>query len=99
LLFAPFKQVALGVFCVFVSFPFLSYFLTAPMQIESTDRVAITIGMAVLSAIGFLARVVLHRTELSKDIPLHKVLFYRLLFDREIADRKLWNSHAAVKQG
>jgi hypothetical protein len=28
-----------------------------------------------------------------------KVIFYRLLFDRDIADRKLWNSRAITSQG
>jgi hypothetical protein len=30
---------------------------------------------------------------------MHKVIFYRLLFDRDIADRKLWNSRAIADQG
>jgi glycerol-3-phosphate acyltransferase PlsY len=97
LLFAPFKQVALGVFFVFVSFPFLAYFFTGPMGVE--DKIAITSGFAALGAIGLLARIVVHRTELSKDIPLGKVVFHRLLFDRDIADRKLWNTRAIKNRG
>jgi hypothetical protein len=30
---------------------------------------------------------------------MSKVIFYRLLFDRDIADRKLWNSRAITSQG
>jgi glycerol-3-phosphate acyltransferase PlsY len=97
LLFAPFKQVALGVFLVFVSFPFLAYFFTGPLGVE--DKVAITWGFAVLAGIGLLARTIARRTELSKNMPLGKVIFYRTLFDRDIADRKLWNSRAIKSQG
>jgi hypothetical protein len=42
---------------------------------------------------------VARRTELSKNLPLAKVVFYRLLFDRDIADRQLWNAHAIKNQG
>jgi glycerol-3-phosphate acyltransferase PlsY len=97
LFFAPFKQVALGVACIFASFPFLAYFLTDPLGVQ--DRIAITWGFAVLSIIAFVARTAIRRNELSKDLPLGKVLFYRLLFDRDIADRKLWNSASAKSQG
>jgi len=94
LLFAPFKQVALGVFSVFVSFPFLAYFFTGPLGVE--DRLAITWGFAALGIIGLLVRVAIRRTELSKNTHLGKVVFYRLLFDRDISDRRLWNSQAST---
>ena len=96
-LLAPIKQVSLGVFLVFVSLPFLSYFLTGPLGVE--DRAAITLGFVVLSTIALLKRMVARRTELSKNLPLAKVVFYRLLFDRDIADRQLWNARAIRNQG
>jgi acyl phosphate:glycerol-3-phosphate acyltransferase len=96
-LLAPIKQVSFGVFLVFVSLPFLSYFLTGPLGVE--DRAAITLGFVVLSTIALLKRMVARRTELSKNLPLAKVVFYRLLFDRDIADRQLWNTRAIKNQG
>ena len=96
-LLAPIKQVSFGVFLVFVSLPFLSYFLTGPLGVE--DRAAITLGFVVLSTIALLKRMVARRTELSKNLPLVKVVFYRLLFDRDIADRQLWNARAIKSQG
>jgi glycerol-3-phosphate acyltransferase PlsY len=96
-LLAPIKQVSFGVFLVFVSLPFLSYFLTGPLGVE--DRAAITLGFVVLSTIALLKRMVARRTELSKNLPLAKVVFYRLLFDRDIADRQLWNARAIKNQG
>ena len=97
LLFAPFKQVALGVFAVYVTFPFLAYFFTGTFGVE--EKVAIAIGLAILSAVGLFVRIIGRRTELSKNEPMAKVIFYRLLFDRDIADRKLWNSRAIANQG
>ena len=97
LLFAPFKQVALGVVAVYVTFPFLAYFFPGTFGVE--QKVAIAIGLAILSAVGLFVRVIGRRTELSKNVPIHKVIFYRLLFDRDIADRKLWNSRAIADQG
>jgi acyl phosphate:glycerol-3-phosphate acyltransferase len=97
LLFAPFKQVALGVFAVYVTFPFLAYFFTGTFGVE--EKIAIAIGLAVLSAVGLLVRIIGRRTELSKNVPMPKVILYRLLFDRDIADRKLWNSRAIANQG
>jgi glycerol-3-phosphate acyltransferase PlsY len=96
LLFAPFKQVALGVFAVFVSCPVLAYFFTGPLGVG--DQVAITYGFAALGGLGLLVRIIGRRTELSKNVPMPKVIFYRLLFDRDIADRKLWNSRAITNQ-
>jgi len=97
LLFAPFKQVALGVVAVYVTFPFLAYFFPGTFGVE--QKVAIAIGLAILSAVGLFVRIIGRRTELSKNVPIHKVIFYRLLFDRDIADRKLWNSRAIADQG
>jgi glycerol-3-phosphate acyltransferase PlsY len=97
LLFAPFKQVALGVMAVFLSFPFLAYFFSWPLGVE--DKVAIAWGFAVMFLIALLARTIGHRNDLSKNTPLGKVVFYRVFFDRDIADRKLWNSSGAKSQG
>ena len=101
-LLAPIKQVAFGVFVFFVALPFLSYFLAEPLLVgpqHPQDKVAITCGFVVLSCIALLKRTVARRNELSKNMPLGKVVFYRLLFDRDIADRKLWNSRAIKNHG
>jgi acyl phosphate:glycerol-3-phosphate acyltransferase len=98
-LFAPIKQVAFGVFLAFVSLPFLSYFPAETMGVRAEDKVAITGGFVVLSVMALLKRVVAHRTELSKNLPWGGIIFYRLLFDRDIADRKLWNSRNTTIAG
>ncbi|MDD5287648.1 MAG: glycerol-3-phosphate acyltransferase [Dehalococcoidales bacterium] len=96
-LFAPIKQVAFGVFLALVILPFLSYFLAKTMGVE--DKVAITCGFIVLTSMALLKRVVARRTELSKHVPLPTVIINRLLFDRDIADRRLWNSHSSASKG
>lgn len=95
-LWAPVKQVALGVFLTFLTMPFISYFLAKPLGIE--NKVAIACGLAVISVMGLAKRVITHRTDLSKDVPMGKVLFYRLLFDRDIADRRLWNTQRSASK-
>jgi glycerol-3-phosphate acyltransferase PlsY len=87
-LFAPFRQVALGVFFAYVSIPFLAWFASGPFDIA--ERLPITLGFAAISLIGISKRLLAPRTPLSKSIPLATLLFNRLLFDRDISDRKAW---------
>jgi glycerol-3-phosphate acyltransferase PlsY len=94
---APIKQVAFGVFIALISLPFLSYFLAKPFGI--VDRLPITCGFGVLTAMALSKRLVAHRTELSKNIPLRKVIVSRLLFDRDISDRRLWISRGSKSNG
>ena len=94
-LWAPVKQVALGVFLALVALPFLSWFLAGPMDIK--DRLPITCGLIALSLMGILKRVVARRSDLSKGVPLGRVVINRMLFDRDIADRRLWISKGTVK--
>ncbi len=93
-LWAPIKQVAFGVFLALVSLPFLSWFLPGPMGVQ--DKLPITLGFIVISLMGLLKRVVARRNELSKTVPLGRVIINRMLFDRDIADRRMWiNKRAA----
>jgi len=87
-LFAPIHQVALGVFLALASLPVLSWFLSAPLDIE--QRLPITIGLIVLSSMALFRRLLVSRTELSKSTPTWLLILNRLLFDRDIWDRKAW---------
>jgi hypothetical protein len=33
------------------------------------------------------------RSSISKDVPLYELIIYRMLFDRDIKDRKAWINH------
>ena len=92
---APFRQVALGVFLVFVSLPIFSWFLSQPLGIEA--RLAITLGFAVLALIGLLKRLVVPKTPLSKSVSPGQLFINRLLFDRDIRDRKAWISQSRTE--
>jgi glycerol-3-phosphate acyltransferase PlsY len=85
---APIRQVALGVFFALTSLPIFSWFLSQPLGIE--DRLPITLGFVVLSLIGLFRRLVTTRTELSESVPAVELFINRLLFDRDIRDRKAW---------
>ena len=90
--FAPIRQLAFGVFVALVALPFMSWFLTGPLDVR--DRLAITCGFIGLSVMALGKRLVAHRTELSKQTRWRDILLNRLLFDRDIGDRRLWVSKA-----
>lgn len=85
---APIKQVALGVFIALTSLPIFSWFLSQPLGIE--DRLPVTLGFVALALLGLLTRVITPRDKLSQSVPMIELFFNRLLFDRDIRDRKAW---------
>lgn len=87
-LFAPFRQVAFGVFLVLFSLPFLSWFLYQPFGVE--DRLGVTLGFVALALIAFFTRLIVPRTELSSKTPAVELFFNRLFLDRDIRDAKAW---------
>jgi len=92
---APLRQVALGVLLALTSLPFLSWFLSQPLDID--ERLPITLGLVVIALMGLLKRLAAPRTELSKSVPLGELILNRLLFDRDIRDRKAWISRAPTE--
>jgi glycerol-3-phosphate acyltransferase PlsY len=80
--------VALGVFLVLFSLPFLSWFLSQPLGVE--ERLPITLGFIALSLVAFFRRLAVPRTELSQSVSPARLHINRLLFDRDISDRKAW---------
>ena len=86
--FAPFKQVSLGVFFALLSLPLWSWFAAGWLDIE--ERLPITLGFAVLSAIAFVRRLWVPRTPLSQSVNPARLFINRLLLDRDIKDRKAW---------
>jgi len=94
-LLAPIHQVALGVFFALASLPVFSWFLSQPLGIE--ERLPITLGFIVLILIGLLTRVITPRDKLSQSVPAVELFFNRLLFDRDIRDRKAWTNRNLQK--
>jgi glycerol-3-phosphate acyltransferase PlsY len=87
-LFAPFRQVSLGVFLALASLPFFSWFLGEPLDID--DRLPVTLGLAAVAMIAFSRRLFVHRKVLSQSVPWGRIILNRLIFDRDIADRQAW---------
>jgi len=73
-----------------VSLPIFSWFLSQPLDIE--ERLPITLGFVALALIGLSKRLVVPRTPLSKSVTTGQLFINRLLFDRDIRDRKAWIS-------
>lgn len=95
---APIKQVALGVFIGLASLPVFSWFLSQPLGIENSDRLPITLGFIALTSLALLTRVIVPRTQLSQSVPVVELFFNRLLFDRDIRDKKAWTKRKSQEK-
>jgi glycerol-3-phosphate acyltransferase PlsY len=91
LFFAPFKQVALGVSTVMIIIPISSALAHEPFGIE--EPLPVTLAMVVMMLVMAIRRLTAPRSPISKDVPLSELITYRLLFDRDIKDRKAWINH------
>jgi len=96
-LLAPFRQVSLGVSLSLVSLPILRWFLSQPLGIE--ERLPVTLGFVVLALIALSRRLTVPRTALSESVSPLQLFINRLLFDRDIRDRKAWISQTRSEIG
>jgi acyl phosphate:glycerol-3-phosphate acyltransferase len=87
-LFAPFKQMGLGVFLALLLLPFLSWFFAGTFGVE--EKSTVTAAYVVITVIAYLRRLIHRRSELSRNTQFSELVFNRLFFDRDIRDRKLW---------
>jgi len=89
-LFAPIRQVSLGVVMVLVIIPLTSWFARKPLGIA--EPLSITTGIIVILLIVIVRRLTAPRRPISASVPTGELIINRLLFDRDIRDRKLWIS-------
>jgi glycerol-3-phosphate acyltransferase PlsY len=68
--------------------PIFSWFLPQLFDIE--ENLPITLGFVALLLIALVKRLATPRTPLSKSVPRGRLFINRLLFDRDIRDRKVW---------
>lgn len=87
-LFAPLRLVAFGVFLDLAAMPMLGWFFSQPLGIE--ERLPVTLGLIAMMLLGLSKRVIAPRTPLSQSLHPLELFFNRLLFDRDIRDRKAW---------
>ncbi|MBI2980165.1 MAG: glycerol-3-phosphate acyltransferase [Chloroflexi bacterium] len=91
-LFAPFHQLSLGVTLTLISLPIASWFLSQLFGIE--ERLPIALGYLAILLIAMLRRFTIPRTAISASVPTGELIINRLLFDRDIRDRKAWISRS-----
>ncbi len=89
-LFAPFRQLPFGVTLALASLPVFSWFLSQPLGI--TERLPITLGFIAIFLLGLTKRLIVPKTPLSESVSRSQLLINRLLFDRDIRDRRAWIS-------
>ncbi|MBI4188733.1 MAG: glycerol-3-phosphate acyltransferase [Chloroflexi bacterium] len=91
-LFAPFHQLSLGVTVALITIPMLSWFLSQPLGID--EPLPITLGFLAILLIAMLRRFTVPRSAISASVPTGELFINRLLFDRDIRDRKAWISRS-----
>ncbi len=86
--FAPFHQLAVGTLLALALGPLGTWFLAQPFQIERS--LSLTSGFLAIFLLAVFRRLAVPRTELSASVPTAELMLNRLLFDRDIRDRKMW---------
>ena len=89
-LFAPLRQVSLGVLLILVILPIVSWFFSQPLGVR--EPLPLSLGFSVILAIIIFRRLSAPRAPLSKSLHPAGLFVNRLLFDRDIGDRKAWIS-------
>jgi len=84
----PFGQFALGTLAAVVLLPLLSWFASGLFQIQPS--LSLTLGLAGVPLIAIIRRLTASRTEFSSQVSWGGLMINRLLFDRDIRDRRLW---------
>jgi glycerol-3-phosphate acyltransferase PlsY len=85
---APFRLLALGTIIAVASLPIFSWFLPQLFGIEKP--LPITLGFVVIFLLVVIRRLTARRTIFTASVTLRQLLVNRLLFDRDIRDRKAW---------
>jgi len=93
---APFRQLALGVLTAVVSLPIFSWFLHQPFGIE--EPMQVTLGFVAMFLIVVIRRLTAPKTSVTASVPPGQLLLNRLIFDRDIRDRKAWIHRQPIKQ-
>ena len=96
-LFAPLRQLALGVLVALASLPIFSWFLSQPLGVE--ERLPITVGFLLAFLIAVCKRLTAPRTSLTDSVTPGQLVVNRLLFDRDIRDREAWIHRTPYESG
>jgi len=94
---APFHQLAVGVFLAIIFAPAGAWFLSQPLGI--TDRLPVTLCFLALFLVVIIRRLTAPRTVFTDSVSPGQLLVNRLLFDRDIRDRKAWINQRPSQSG
>jgi len=94
---APFHQLAVGVFLAVIFAPTAAWFLSQPLGV--TDKLPIALGFVAIFLLVVIRRLTAPRTIFTASVTLRQLFVNRLLFDRDIRDRKAWIQQRASQQG
>jgi glycerol-3-phosphate acyltransferase PlsY len=95
--FAPFHQLSLGVTIALVLLPIISAFASQPLGI--TEPAPVIVGFFAILLIAMFRRLTAAKTALSASVSRGELILNRLLFDRDIRDRKAWISQTRTEAG
>jgi glycerol-3-phosphate acyltransferase PlsY len=87
-LFIPFRQLSLGTLVAMAALPLCSWFLSQPFGIK--EPLSTSLGSLAIFLLVVIRRLTAPKTSLTASVPPHQLLLNRLLFDRDIRDRKAW---------
>ncbi len=85
---APFKLMATGVLAAVLSLPIFSSWLAGPLGISNSSQA--TWGFLLLIILVITRRLAQPRASISRDLNWAELVVNRLVFDRDIRDRKAW---------
>jgi len=96
-LFSIFRQLALGTILVIASLPIFSWFSSVPVirwlfgqSFGTNQQLPVTLGLLAIFLVAVLRRLIAPRTSVTASVSTGQLIVNRLLFDRDIRDRKAW---------
>ncbi|MDO8715971.1 MAG: glycerol-3-phosphate acyltransferase [Dehalococcoidales bacterium] len=95
LFFAPLHQLPIVALLVFSAAPFCIWFLAPTFHIERS--LTLVLGFVAVLLLIIIRRLAVSRTQLSASVPTKELIVNRLLFDRDIKDRKAWTERSPLK--
>ncbi len=103
-LLSIFRQMALGTILAIASLPILSWFSSAPVvrwlfgqSLGTNEQLPVTLGFLAIFLVAVLRRLMAPRTSFTATVPTGQLIVNRLLFDRDIRDRKAWINRAPTE--
>ncbi len=89
-LFAPFRLLPLGALVALAALPVLGWLLNESFGIERS--LSLTLGFVAIFLLLVVRRLTAPRTALSASVSPGELIINRLVFDRDIRDRRAWIS-------